>query len=284
MFTELTLPTTFGSLRYARGPFAGPPLLFLHGVTRGWRDGLPLLPALAARWQVYAFDFRGHGASSRRTGFYRVTDYVEDAVAFVSNMCPRPPVLVGHSLGAMVALAVAADPALSVRALVLEDPPFETMGSRIGQTTLLSLFQGMRQLLGACHGVRDLARSLAQIKLVTPGQDSFAYLGQARDPTSLRFSARCLDQLDPGVLDPIIAGEWLQGYDLLGLLGRVNCPALLLQGDAPAGGMLTDRDADVIESALADCCRVKVNGAGHLIHWLQTEIMLRLMIGFLETL
>jgi pimeloyl-ACP methyl ester carboxylesterase len=284
MFLEQSFATSFGSLNYARGPLSGPPLVLFHGVTRGWRDWSLLLPALAVRWQVYALDFRGHGESSRTSGAYRVVDYVEDAREFIRKMCPRPPVVMGHSLGAMAALAAAGDPSLSVRGVVLEDPPFETMGRRIGQTSFLSLFLGMRRLLEEPRSVRELARGLGRIKVSTPGTDKFVYLGQVRDLTALRFGARCLTRLDPEVLDPILASEWLQGYDLHGLLGTVTCPTLLLQADTQAGGMLTDQDADLIESALPDCSRIKLPGASHLIHWLQTETMLRLVTGFLESL
>jgi pimeloyl-ACP methyl ester carboxylesterase len=284
MFTEANFTAPFGSLHYAAGPCHGPPLVLLHGVTRGWRDWSPLLPVLAARWQVYALDFRGHGGSARTPGRYRVVDYVLDAREFLGKMCPSPPVVLGHSLGAMVALAAAADPALKLRGVILEDPPFETMGSRIRKTPFLSQFQGMKKQLAERRGTAELARGLARIKLVTPGKDSVAYLGQVRDATALRFSARCLTRLDPEVLDPIIAGEWLDEYDLHGLLGTVRCPLLLLQADTHTGGMLTDGDADLIESALTDCSRVKLDGVGHLVHWMETATMLRLVTGFLESL
>src|SRR5437870_483220 len=97
MLTEHTLTIGDASLHYARGPSAGPPLLFLHGVFRSWQDFVPLIPALAARWAVHALDFRGHGRSSRRPGAYRVVDYSEDAVAFLKHNCDEPAVVYGHS-------------------------------------------------------------------------------------------------------------------------------------------------------------------------------------------
>src|SRR5262252_7523053 len=138
------------SLNFARGPEHGPPLVFLHGVLRCWQDFLPLIPALSQRWQVHALDFRGHGRSAPRAFHYRVRDYVEDAEAILSRVCSAPAVICGHSLGAMVALAAAAGPAADrCRALILEDPPFATMGSRIRQTIFHSQFVGMAPLAGS---------------------------------------------------------------------------------------------------------------------------------------
>src|SRR6187549_958433 len=94
-------------ISYAAGPESGPPLAMFHGVTRRWQSFLPIIPALATRWQIMAWDARGHGLSDRVTG-YLVTDYVADAVEFVKRQFKVPGAIYGHSLGAMVALATAA--------------------------------------------------------------------------------------------------------------------------------------------------------------------------------
>ncbi len=285
MLTEQTLTAGEAALHYARGPSSGPPLLFLHGVLRCWQDFLPLIPPLAARWHVHALDFRGHGKSTPRPGRYRVVDYVEDATAFLRQCCDEPAVIYGHSLGAMVALAVAGGPlAECVKALVLEDPPFETVGRNISETVFLSQFRGMQALAGSTRSVVEIARDLAEIQLVAPGTGRVTRFGDVRDDVSLRFSARCLRQVDPKVLEPLIAGEWLQGYDLDAILSGVRCPVLLLQGDMAAGGMMTDEDAGKLETRLSDCARVKLDGVGHLIHWTQIETTLRLLAGYLESL
>ena len=62
----------------------GRPLLFLHGVCRGWRDFAPVLPAVLPRWRVLAIDFRGHGKSDRTPHEYHVADYALDALAVLS--------------------------------------------------------------------------------------------------------------------------------------------------------------------------------------------------------
>lgn len=285
MLTEHTLAVGDDSLHYARGASSGPPLLFLHGVLRCWQDFLPLIPPLTARWHVHALDFRGHGRSSRRPGRYRVIEYVEDAAAFLRHGCDEPAVLYGHSLGAMAALAVAGGPhAECVKALILEDPPFETVGRNIGETIFLSQFRGMQPFAGSSRSVAEIARGMAEIPLVAPGTGRVTRFGDVRDDVSLRFSAHCLRQADPGVLEPLIAGAWLDGYDLDAILAGVRCPVLLLQGDMAAGGMMTDEDAGKLESRLPDCARVKLEGVGHLIHWTQIETTLRLLMAYLESL
>src|SRR5262245_27870920 len=107
------------AVQLASGPESGPPLLLLHGVTRGWRDFAPLLPALSWRWHIFALDLRGHGRSDRCPGSYLVLDYLADVGQLLSHYLPAGAVLYGHSLGGLVALAAAALVPQQVRAVIL---------------------------------------------------------------------------------------------------------------------------------------------------------------------
>ncbi|MFN3652524.1 MAG: alpha/beta fold hydrolase [Armatimonadota bacterium] len=284
MFTEQSFHSGELTLSYAAGAPSGPPLVLLHGVVRGWQDFLPILPALAARWRIYALDFRGHGASDRAGAAYRVADYVQDVVALLRGPVEEPAVIYGHSLGAMVACAAAASVPERVRAVVLEDPPFETMGSRIQYTPFLAQFMGMRRALArGPRPVRELAAELAEIRLPRPGGGTVR-LGDLRDAPQLRFSARCLQRLDPAVLDPIVESRWLDGYEVETVMRGLRCPSLLLAGDPDAGGMLSSFDSDRLVELAADCVRVEFPGVGHLIHWSQPERLLLQVLPFLESL
>lgn len=281
---EQPVQTPHGSLNVALGPENGPPLLFLHGVCRRWQDFLPLLAPLSLRWQVIAPDFRGHGASFRKPGGYRVVDYVEDALACL-DLAPSPLAIYGHSLGAMVACGAAAAAGERVSGIVLEDPPFETLGSRIFRTPFHSLFCGMQLLAGESERPTGaVAADMAEIRLPGPQGPATLRLGDVRNAVHLRFGARCLQYLDPQVLTPLTGGAWLEGFDAAALLPRVRCPSLLLVGDVDRGGMLPGDDANRVSSLLPDCARIDVAGAGHLLHWSHTQEVLNHTTLFLESL
>jgi pimeloyl-ACP methyl ester carboxylesterase len=243
---------------------AGHVLLLLHGVTRCGADWEPLLPALAAHWQVIALDQRGHGTSPR-AGSYLVTDYIADVVRFLQEETADPVVLFGHSLGAMVAAVVAAELPDRVRGIVLEDQPFHTMGNRIAGSVWQSQFIGMRQAARSGGTLEEITDMLADIRLPASG-GGFKRLGDLRDRASLAWSAECLSQLDPEVLTPVIEGRWLNGYDFPPVLSRIRCPVLLLQADPTAGGALHDADADFAVAALSSCRHVRFPGSGHQLH------------------
>lgn len=252
---------------------SGPTLLLLHGVTRCGGDWEPVVAALKASWRVLALDQRGHGRSARAER-YLVNDYVDDAVRFVRDEVAAPLAIFGHSLGAMVAAAVAAQLPQQVLGVVLEDPPFHTMGNRIAGSTWQAVFRGMQAAIEQRGSIQEITRLLADIRLPS-SVGGTQRLGDVRDLASLAWSAECLHQLDPEVLTCVIEGRWLDGYDTRDILARIRCPAMLLQADPAAGGALTDADAEAAVAALPDSQHIRFPNAGHQLHRDNTQAVLQ---------
>lgn len=82
------------------------PLLFIHGSFSDARVWEPtFLPYFARHgFECHAVSLRGHGNSEGREELRatRLADYVDDVTAAVSRL-PRSPILIGHSMGGMVA-------------------------------------------------------------------------------------------------------------------------------------------------------------------------------------
>jgi non-heme chloroperoxidase len=87
------------------GARARAPLLFVHGAYVGaWCWEEHFLPWFAARgFPAHALSLRGHGASGGRERLHEfgLADYADD-VAQVAGALGGAPVLVGHSMGALV--------------------------------------------------------------------------------------------------------------------------------------------------------------------------------------
>jgi pimeloyl-ACP methyl ester carboxylesterase len=265
-----------------------PTLLMLHGVSRRWQTYVPLFPAFSFRWNVLAVDFRGHGESTPVPGRYHVIDYVDDIVELVtqelhSGRLNGPIAIYGHSLGAMVAAGAASRLGTNVSAVVLEDPPLHTMGENIHGNILLSLFRGMQQFAGDARSVREIATDLSNVLLHDPENGKTIRLGTVRDTTTLRFSAAALKLVDRDVFSPIVSGEWLKGYDVETVFSNLHCPALLLQADPAAGGMLMDQDASLVSRLAADLSLVRFQGTGHMIHSTRTTDLVNMVHSFLES-
>jgi pimeloyl-ACP methyl ester carboxylesterase len=81
-----------------------------------WRMG----PALAAAgWNTFAVDLPGHGTAPPLPGAFSMAAFAAETAL---RLPPQVDILVGHSLGAVVALTLAQRGEFT-RALVLEDPP-----------------------------------------------------------------------------------------------------------------------------------------------------------------
>jgi pimeloyl-ACP methyl ester carboxylesterase len=165
----------------------------------------------------------------------------------------------------MVAAAVAAELPHRVRGIVLEDPPFHTMGNRIAGSAWQTQFIGMREAARRGGTVTAIADALADIRIPVNG-GGLKRLGELRDRSSLNWSAQCLSQIAPELLTPVIEGRWLDGYDVADILASIHCPTLLLQGDPTAGGALTDADAANAVAVLSSCQHVRFSGCGHQLH------------------
>ncbi|KQB09202.1 alpha/beta fold hydrolase [Vibrio metoecus] len=81
-------------------------VIFIHG----WLDNaasffslMQALHALAPELHLCAIDLLGHGLSSHRAGYYPFHDYIDDIDQLLLNLSPNKHVLVGHSLGALIA-------------------------------------------------------------------------------------------------------------------------------------------------------------------------------------
>jgi len=111
------------TLAFDAGGSGGPPMVFVHGWLCDRSHFAPQLAHFAAHHAVVGLDLPGHGDSGRPSpdsGRYRVDAFAEDVLAIASAAGCDQPVVVGHSLGAAVALACAALPD-AVRAVVMVD-------------------------------------------------------------------------------------------------------------------------------------------------------------------
>jgi len=107
--------------RIAGASSDAPALLLHHGLASSQRIWDLMLPGLARRFQVVTFDARGHGISAKPAAGYGFDHVTADAAAVIKAARLRRPIVVGHSWGADVALALAAGHPRAVSGAVLVD-------------------------------------------------------------------------------------------------------------------------------------------------------------------
>jgi pimeloyl-ACP methyl ester carboxylesterase len=84
-----------------------------------WFSFSRVLPLLPEEYHVFALDLRGHGESDRPTGGYRMDAMATDVLAFMDATGLQRAVIVGHSMGSVIAQQVALAAPGRVSGLVL---------------------------------------------------------------------------------------------------------------------------------------------------------------------
>jgi pimeloyl-ACP methyl ester carboxylesterase len=102
----------------------GPPVLLLRGWTCDGNDWAWLSSDLEVVHRVIVADHRGHGRSSIVDGPYGAIPMAHDAATLLSELQLTSAVMVGHSMGTLVASALTVEHPARVRALVLVDPVY----------------------------------------------------------------------------------------------------------------------------------------------------------------
>jgi pimeloyl-ACP methyl ester carboxylesterase len=112
------------------GPRSGTPIVLIHCYTcaLGWWDGMR--PALERSHRVVAMDLLGHGGSDKPGSGYTPSHQAELVAQALERLRVRDATVVGHSLGGLVAVALAEqEPWLVDRLAIVDMPPDNTYGT-----------------------------------------------------------------------------------------------------------------------------------------------------------
>ena len=155
----------------------GPSLVVVHGLGDTQRSWDRVVHHLASRFRLVTYDLRGHGRSSSG-GPYAIDTLVADLAAVIDNLGVPHPLLVGHSLGALVAAEYAAAHTCAgligvEGGLALKRPPMDwedlaahaaKPASRLMSRALISLGLGSRLSVAEMrHLTEDVERHERQL-------------------------------------------------------------------------------------------------------------------------
>jgi pimeloyl-ACP methyl ester carboxylesterase len=239
------------------GSPANRPLIMLHGGAWRWQEYLSLIPSLGQRCHVHALDLRGNGRSGWVPGTYRLQDFAEDCAQFASRL-DAPSVLVGHSIGGVIALMVAARCPGKVSALIIEDSPVQLDNYR-------RIVDSSRDMFALWLGLKRSARSEQELSLALA--DAYKDYPNVTS-TWLQFFAGCLWQLDPTFFHALVGDfeGFSEGYDCQAILSSIDCPVLFLRGESALGALMTDAEIVWLQRSFANVQYTPVEGVGHLLH------------------
>lgn len=127
-YQTLDVPVQGGTLRVGLWGTRGPVVVAAHGITGNHLAFAALADQLGDEWRLLAPDLRGRGGSRDITGPWGMAAHAADLVAALDHLrIEQAPILLGHSMGAFVAVVAAAQYAGRFGALLLVDGGFQAI-------------------------------------------------------------------------------------------------------------------------------------------------------------
>jgi pimeloyl-ACP methyl ester carboxylesterase len=223
---------------------AGPGILLLHGLMGRARTWAPVAAWLTGHGHVFGLDARGHGDSPHPGSGAVTEDFVADAAQAARELGIAPATVVGHSMGGLHGLCLAATHPDLVRAVVVEDFAPDQRGRSV---------DGWREHFATWPMPFD---SLDDVR---------RYFGRLGD-----YFAECFTGYADGYrltadLEELyeIAGEWGR-RDYWPIVRRVRCPVLVIE---PEHSAMPPGQLRELAETLPRGQYVHVPDAGHVVHY-----------------
>ena len=235
--TSKTLAINGLQLRYLEwGEPDALPVVCVHGYTSSAEAFNALARRLADRAHILALDVRGHGDSAwSPDGAYQYGDQAADLAAFVDALVPGRFVLIGTSMGGIIAMAYAAAHPTRLRGLVINDigPDVEAGSQRI--TGMVGSRPDNFASLDAAMAYR---REISPITAARPLDDQRELaLGVLRQRPDGSWGWK----MDPAYIEQRITRGAPARPALWPALASLSCPTLVVWGS----------DSDVLSAAQA---------------------------------
>jgi pimeloyl-ACP methyl ester carboxylesterase len=243
--------------------------VLLHGLMGHAREWDVAVRELAATHQVWALDQRGHGLSDWAEDYSRST-MADDLIAWLETVGLDSPAVMGHSMGATVALLAAARrPDLVGRLVIIDVAPKTADGDlqawlrdylkELGTASYGTVSEALAMRSGGPRARPELARRSVEQNLERGDDGRYRW----------RFDASGL----VGSLDSVSASTLWDAID------AVSCPVLLLRGEHSLE--LSTELAEEMVRRLGDARLGTIAGAGHDIALEQPEGAARAVLEYL---
>lgn len=234
----------------------------IHGIGSTGASWEAAIPALAEVVTPIALDLRGHGDSGKPDHGYLYDDYIDDLDGVLDALGIEQPLLMGHSLGGIVALWWAARHPNRAAGIVIADSPLRSgydfapaFDSWLNQNAMPVPELAEWYLTEHPEWTPERVRSRAEVMT-----------GTARNVfVELRVDSLAHD-----------------GVDRLAEIAHVTSPILLVQGDPETGSMVVPADADAFAERLPNARVARIPGAGHALHRTHTSEFAAAVLPFLH--
>lgn len=192
---------------------AGPAVVFIHGLSSSMELWAGLEQASLKGHTLISYDLRGHGRSEKTPGAHTLRKHTADLAGLLETLGVEQASLVGHSLGAMIAVELAATQPERVRSLSL----LSTTGAFPQETRNLLFELASAATFGGMEGIADPLIEL-----------TFRDVFRDANPKVVDAIRRSILSSDASSI--VAATRMVAKADLRPRLGSLECPTQVLVG------------------------------------------------------
>lgn len=196
------------ALGYEMSEGEGPAVILVHGWCCDHSYLQPQFDHFAAlRRKVVALDLRGHGASDKPVQDYPIAAFTDDVAWIAGQLGLERPIVVGHSMGGIIAFDLAVrHPDLPSAIVVLDSSIALSEAAHVGMAAFVEALSG--------PGYQDVVREYCSRVLLIPTDDPARrekiLTGMASAPQHLMISAfKGLRDFDPAGSEKSIVAKCL---------------------------------------------------------------------------
>lgn len=246
---------------YLRYGGKGQPLLLIPGITSPAITWGFVAEALAEAFDVYVLDVRGRGLSESGPHLaYDLDTYAADVAAIIAGLELKDCIVLGHSMGARIALRLGHNVPANIARMILVDPPVSGPERREYPAKLPWYVDSIRQSLKGM--------SAEEMRAFCPTWTD----------EQLQLRAEWLHTCDEAAV--VETFERFHTEDIHQDVPHLPCPALLIV--ATRGGVILTQDEDELRSLSPRLSVARVPDAGHMIPWDNIKGFLSTVRGFVK--
>ena len=228
-----------------------PTLIFLHGMADyGLCWSRTVFPFIN-RYDVVLIDARGHGLSDSPQVGYSSIHHAEDVHQVKQSLSIDSPILIGHSMGAAIAIEAAIKFPDDFTGIVLVDPPW-----RENDQTVNNDSQRQRESV--------LRSNIASLKIKTSSE--LFDLCFSKFPNWNKKDAEHWAKAKQLVSLNAVNGYYQSRQPWMSRAKMIKCPTLLICSDPDSGGIVTEKVVQEAATFVDRLESVHINTAGHYIH------------------
>ncbi|MGH9102133.1 MAG: alpha/beta fold hydrolase, partial [Acidimicrobiales bacterium] len=255
------LPTDDGGRLHVVELGQGPPIVLLHGFMLSARSWAPQLRSLSAHHRVLAVDLRGHGRSRPGEGGFGIARLAADVAGLLEAFELSGAVVVGHSMGGMTALTLAADhPAVTARRV----SGLALVATSGGPMTAVPGWQALARAMGPIEraGARVLGSAASSAR---PSDLAWwatrAAFGRQASPEQVSATWAMTAATPPTTVGALV--EEVLSFDRHSALAGIGVPSVVVSGTDDR--LTPPWHARRLAGGLAQAELRLVPGAGHMV-------------------